>query len=110
MSTLPCVKLRAIVDAAQELSRHYESADEFLPLFIYCVIQADLERPCALCVLLQTLCDKLNRLGEIGYFLASFEAAIAHITDLDLTERAEEDDDKYVSFRTESLATSSSPV
>jgi len=110
MSTLPCVKLRAIVDAAQELSRHYESADEFLPLFIYCVIQADLERPCALCVLLQTLCDKMNRLGEIGYFLASFEAAIAHITDLDLTERQEEDEDKHVSFGTECFATSSSTL
>ena len=109
MSTLPCVKLRAIVDAAQELSRHYESADDFLPLFIYCVIQADLERPCALCVLLQTLCDKLNRLGEIGYFLASFEAAIAHISDLDLTERQEDVDDKYLSFScAEPVATSSS--
>lgn len=87
MSTLPCVKLRAIVEAARELSRYYESADDFLPLFIYCVIQADLERPCALCILLQTLCDKMNRIGEIGYFLASFEAAIAHITDLDLTDQ-----------------------
>ena len=43
-------------------------------------------RCCALCVLLQTLCDKLNRIGEIGYFLASFQAAIAHITELDLTQ------------------------
>jgi hypothetical protein len=103
MSTLPCVKLRAIVEASRELARHYESADEFLPLFIYCVIQADLERPCALCVLLQTLCDKMNRIGEIGYFLASFEAAIAHITDLDLTEREEDVDEKYISFSSEPM-------
>jgi hypothetical protein len=52
----------------------------------------------------------MNRLGEIGYFLASFEAAIAHITDLDLTERQEEDEDKHVSFGTECFATSSSTL
>lgn len=57
MSTLPCVKLRAIVDAAREISQLYEiehnghellGADEFLPIFIFCVIRAEMERPCAL--------------------------------------------------------------
>jgi hypothetical protein len=57
MSTLPCVKLRAIVDAAREISRLHESehnghellgADEFLPIFIFCVVRAEMERPCAL--------------------------------------------------------------
>ncbi len=99
MSTLPCVKLRAIVDAAREINRLYQEehqtksplgADDFLPIFIFCVVRADMERPCALCVLLQTLCDRLNRIGEIGYFLASFEASIAHITDLDLTQDKED--------------------
>ena len=37
-------------------------------------------------VLLRTLCDRINRIGEIGYFLASFEAAITHIQELDLAE------------------------
>jgi len=40
-------------------------------------------------VLLQNLCDRINRIGEIGYFLASFEAAIAHIQEIDLTEDRE---------------------
>lgn len=101
MSTLPCVKLRAIVDAAREINRLYQEehhtnyplgADDFLPIFIFCVVRADMERPCALCILLQTLCDKLNRMGEIGYFLASFEAAIAHITDLDLTHDKDDEE------------------
>ena len=57
MSTLPCVKLRAIVDAAREISQLHESehnglkllgADEFLPIFIFCVVRAEMERPCAL--------------------------------------------------------------
>ena len=58
-STLPCAKLRAIVDAAREISElHVQEhngndltggADDFLPVFIFCVVQANLERPCALC-------------------------------------------------------------
>ena len=114
MSTLPCAKLRAIVEAAREISRLYStehddvaedavhgsaeraddykllSADDFLPIFIFCVIQAEMDRPCALCVLLRTLCDRVNGIGEIGYYLASFEASISHIQELDLTEEREE--------------------
>jgi hypothetical protein len=113
-STLPCVKLRAIVDAAREITRLFVpdrtsqtsdeqsdaavkensllGADEFLPIFIFCVLQAEIERPCALCVLLRTLCDPVNRLGEVGYYLASFEATITHIQEVDLssTEYAED--------------------
>jgi len=62
---LPCAKLRAIADAAAEICRLYQErtgngadeggeskllgGDEFLPLFIFYVIQADMDRPCALC-------------------------------------------------------------
>jgi hypothetical protein len=73
MSTLPCAKLRFIVDAAREISRLYEKehpkvsqasaeeggnqvekttllgADDFLPIFIFCVVRAEMERPSALC-------------------------------------------------------------
>lgn len=110
-SNLPCTKLRAIADAARELSRLYLlvheasypriscdasisasilGADDFLPIFIYCVVQAELERPCALCVLLRNLCDPICRMGEIGYYLASFEAAIAHIQEVDLSDGRED--------------------
>jgi len=41
-------------------------------------------------VLLSTLCDKLNAIGEIGYFLASFEAVIAHLQQLNPAEDPEE--------------------
>lgn len=102
-STLPCGKLRSIVHAAKEISRIYAEehrsnkvangedssplgADDFLPIFIYCVVKAGVERPCALTVLLRTLCEPTNRIGEIGYYLASFEAAITHIQEMDLTD------------------------
>lgn len=112
LSTLPCAKLRAIVEAATEISRLYKDqkanieddeneeddndepkhlgADDFLPIFIFCVIRAEMERPCALCALLRTLCDPINKMGEVGYYLASFEAAITHIREMDLSETREE--------------------
>ncbi len=96
LSSLPCIKLRAIVDAASEINRIFGrlkgcederhghiGADEFLPVFIYCVVKAEMERPCALCVLLRTICDPINRIGETGYYFASFEAAVAHLREID---------------------------
>ena len=37
-------------------------------------------------ILLLNLCDKTHRIGQIGYYLASYEAAIAHIREIDLSE------------------------
>ena len=65
-STLPYTKLIGIVAAAKEIFRlqEYEmgiledetktdasllGADDFLPIFIFCVVKAGLERPNALC-------------------------------------------------------------
>ncbi len=109
-STLPCVKLRAIVDAAKEIT-HLDGeerssfpeatffdgkvvtktktlgADDFLPIFIFCFVKAKIERPQALCALLQTMCDPAKMNGETGYYLSSFHAAMTHIhEDLDLSE------------------------
>ena len=62
-STLPCNKLKAIVDAGKEVGRLSEvehpgafsdtsiGADDFLPIFIFCIINAEIDRPCALCKL-----------------------------------------------------------
>ena len=103
LSTLPCAKLRAIVEAACEVFRMIKpseshrdpnsefGADDFLPIFIYCVVRAEMERPCALCVLLRTLCDPINQIGEIGYYLLTFEAAIKHCEEVDLTDHDREE-------------------
>ena len=40
--------------------------------------------------LLRMLCDPESRKGEVGYYLASFEAAISHIREMDLTETRDE--------------------
>jgi hypothetical protein len=97
-STLPCNKLRAIVHAAKEIGRLHErehcdntsaltlGADDFLPIFIFCVVRAEIEKPCALSILLRNLCHETQQIGEIGYYLSSFEAVIVYIHELDLTD------------------------
>ena len=124
LCTLPSVKLRAIVEAGREISKLFASehdvsehgiqsehsrlgADNFLPVFIYCVVQAEIERPCALSVLLRTLCDRFNQIGEVGYHLASFEAAIAHIQEIDLTAELPDQDKVSSSLLSISLNDSS---
>ena len=93
-STLPCNKLQAIVSSGKEIGKLTKEvssnnepvgADDFLPIFIYCVVQAEIERPCALSVLLRSLCEETLLLGEIGYYLSSFEAALAFIHEIDLS-------------------------
>jgi hypothetical protein len=59
-------------------------ADDFLPIFIYCVVNAGIDRPCALCALLKHLCNYLQQIGEVGYYLSSFEATIMYIHEMDL--------------------------
>lgn len=112
-STLPCVKLRAIVQAAKEIVRLHAwehslktegiitdeasfyypgqpdcslGADEFLPIFIFSVVHAELDRPFALCTLLKSLCEQSKCIGETGYYLASFEAAIEYLKDIDVSD------------------------
>ncbi|GFH45334.1 hypothetical protein CTEN210_01808 [Chaetoceros tenuissimus] len=96
-STLPCNKLRAVVNSGKEIGHLYKKehpaslghtalgADDFLPIFIYCVVNSNIERPCALCALLKHLCDDRQQIGETGYYLSSFEATIMYIHDMDLT-------------------------
>lgn len=97
-NTLPCNKLKAIVNAGKQIGRllmdehpsvgEQQStlgADDFLPIFMYCVVNAELDRPCALCALLKHLCDDMQQIGEVGYYLSSFEATIMYIHDMDLS-------------------------
>ena len=85
-------KLREILKAIYSVSSFLlflrRPSSSFLPIFIFCVVQAEIDRPCALCVLLRSLCDRINQMGEIGYYLASFEAAVTHIQEIDLSEDA----------------------
>lgn len=72
-STLPGAKLRAIVLAAREISRLFKAehgsdlaggADDFLPIFIFCVVRAEMERPAALCKFPETNRARVERMSS----------------------------------------------
>ena len=70
-----------------ELSRRISdemvlSGDDFLPIYIYVLVQCKVYPLYATLELLSSLCDPEKRLGESGYYLATFEAAMHHIMSL----------------------------
>jgi len=93
--SLPCIKLKSIVNAGLSIPRLFEiehrpkekkpfTADVILPIFIYAVVHADIDRPHALRALLRNLCDPSTEIGIEGYYLSTFEASVAHIMDSSL--------------------------
>jgi len=92
--TLPCDKLDALLAAAKEipqlfLAEHpgtsaHLGADDFLPIFIYVLVNSDIPNLAYLQRVLCTLCDPDKKLSETGYYVATFEAAVHHISELEL--------------------------
>ncbi|GMH64646.1 hypothetical protein TrRE_jg6834, partial [Triparma retinervis] len=93
-STLPKDKLDAIVSSAGAIVDIFKEeglggeggpgdkslgADDFLPIFINCVVNSGLDRMVSLCVLVNGLVDEGSKIGETGYYMATFEAAVEHI-------------------------------
>ena len=94
MATLPCSKLRFIVDAAREITRLHDEerqirspgsakldaddrdkilgADDFLPIFIFCVVRAEMERPSALCKCSHYIYDFISFVSALFLILFSF--------------------------------------
>jgi len=92
--SLPCIKLNSLVNAGLSIPRLFEiehhslkesfSADVMLPIFIYAVVHADIDRPHALCALLRNICDPSTEIGIIGYYLSTFHASLSHIMELNV--------------------------
>jgi len=59
-------------------------ADDFLPIFIYVLVKARINQIVYLNQELQSLCDPDKKLGEIGYYLATLDASIQHLQELDV--------------------------
>jgi hypothetical protein len=89
--TLPLDRLTCLTECCKLIPKLFSrehpyhkkplGADEFLPVFIYVVVQAYIPNLLALHVELQNFCDKEKRMSEVGYYLATFEAAITHISE-----------------------------
>ena len=91
--SLPQDRVKHLVACAKEIPNLYArehlstadhmGADEFLPVFIYVLVQARVPSLLALNMEMQALVDPEKRCGEAGYYLASMEAAIEHIKEVD---------------------------
>ncbi|RQM28948.1 hypothetical protein B5M09_005236 [Aphanomyces astaci] len=85
---LPVDKMRKLLECALTVHRTFQrehghsqvlSGDDFLPIFIYVIVNADMSNPLVLLRVLNVLSDPEKRMGESGYYLASYEAALEHL-------------------------------
>jgi hypothetical protein len=61
-------------------------ADDLLPIFIYCLVMSRLSHHLLIISQeLDSLCDNEDRVSETGYYLATLQAAIFHIMEIDET-------------------------
>jgi len=80
-------------NAMKEMKQNVVSADDFLPMFTYMLVQADLPQLLLVKEMMTNLIDDEETYGECGYYLATLEAATQHLCDLAETfkrERGEE--------------------
>jgi len=91
--TLPCDRLDVLLAAAREVPAVFAAehggeevlgGDDFLPIFVYVVVQAGIPDLRYLQTVLSALCDPDKRLSETGYYVATFEAAVEHVRALPL--------------------------
>ena len=94
VKSIPFDRIRMLIEAAKEIPNVYTrehpgtetplGADDFLPIFIYVVVRAQIQEIALINEELQALCDPDSRLSEAGYYLATLEATIHHILEIDL--------------------------
>lgn len=80
----------------EEITRQAISADDFLPLFTYLLVQCGVSNIFLLKEIMHNLIMNEDIYGECGYYLATLEASIYHIIDLakqyENKEKEKEDD------------------
>lgn len=92
--SIPYDRIMALLQAAHEIPNLYKlehvgsetalGADDFLPIFIYVVVRAQIKDISLINEEMQALCDPDGRMSEAGYYLATLEASIQHISDIDI--------------------------
>jgi hypothetical protein len=58
------------------------SADDFLPMFTYVLVQADLPQLLLVKEVMVKLVDDEEMFGECGYYMATLEAATQHVVNM----------------------------
>ena len=79
--------------------QHVISADDFLPLFTYILVQSDLPQLLLVKEVMTNLVDDEETYGECGYYMITLEAAIQHINSLyeEYTNSNSKDKEKFAS-------------
>lgn len=86
---LPISRIEALLSLAKTITKLYKEehadctepfgADDMFPVFLYIIVNSDLTYVLALSLELQIFCDSEKKLGEMGYYLATLEAALDHL-------------------------------
>ncbi|OQR99242.1 hypothetical protein ACHHYP_07192 [Achlya hypogyna] len=85
---LPSGKLRLLLGAAKDIYTTFAkasaaaralAADDFLPVFIFCVCNSKIQAPLATLEYMWSLCSQDSLVGESGYYLTMFEASLEYI-------------------------------
>ncbi|KDO27687.1 hypothetical protein SPRG_07316 [Saprolegnia parasitica CBS 223.65] len=85
---LPSGKLRLLLGAAKDVYTTFAkasvgartlAADDFLPVFIFCICNAKLKKPLTTLELMWSLCNQESLQGEAGYYLTMLEASLEYL-------------------------------
>jgi hypothetical protein len=89
----PYDRLQMLLTAAAEIPRQYSTerinadksigADDILPIFIYCLVMSKNKTLYSLSKELESLCDPHCRVSEMGYYVATLEASLQYIHEID---------------------------
>jgi hypothetical protein len=79
--------------------QHVISADDFLPLFTYILVQSDLPQLLLVKEVMTNLVDDEETYGELGYYIITLEAATQHVNSLyeEYTNSNSKDKEKFAS-------------
>ena len=95
--TLPSQKLGALVGSAKLIYHEHQSrdtdgriiaADEFLPIFIFVIVHAELKTPLLTREQLWRLGHPRALQAEPGYYLTMFDAGIEYVRGLDISRES----------------------
>lgn len=91
--TIPFDKIQALLAAASEIPRQYYrercsaekslGADDILPIFIYSLVMSKNQYLVSIARELDAYCDPHNRVSESGYYIATLQASLQYILEID---------------------------
>jgi len=89
---VPIDKLKAILSSARAIYDEWKKndmfevgADDFLPVYIYVVVHANIQNLQAICIYICDLCPDFIFMGEMGYYFTTLTSAVQYIKEIDIS-------------------------